>query len=529
MLGARPGDDALQSTAGSNGVGAPFTGAHPDHGVDGADPHLAVTDLAGAGGLDDDVDHLVDGRVVDDDLDPHLRHEVDGVLRTAVDLGVALLPAVALHLADRHPEDARLLETGLDVLERERLDDRSDQLHVPHSSVAVCAARVPNCDRPRTKSYAVSACSASSMPAASSSSSSRSPMVNLRMQRQDSVRRTSRPAPRTHRPPVATAGRSRRRRTGPSTAAGASGVSEQADQQGADQTADQVHADDVERVVEAQLELQPDGQRADAHRATQPIGQGAEHVDRRAGRGDGDQAGHDARRRAQWVAWPSRIRSTSSQPSIAAAVATVVLTKVDAGDATGAERRAGVEAEPAEPQQAGAEHARTAGCAAASAFPASPALAEHEASARPAAPALMCTAVPPAKSIALSLLAIQPPCGHARRSRRRRTPSARPGSRRTSPTAPAKTSQVPNFSRSATAPEIRATVMIANISWNATNTSCGMVPASGMSTRRLGARTRGRVGGDRGCGVAADEPLETEELRRITERRRRLSLPKASE
>lgn len=35
--------------------------------------------------------------------------------------------------------------------------------------------------------------------------------------------------------------------------------------------------------------------------------------------------------------------------------------------------------------------------------------------------------------------------------------------------------------RSETAPEISATVMIANISWNATNTVAGRVPASGMS------------------------------------------------
>jgi hypothetical protein len=36
--------------------------------------------------------------------------------------------------------------------------------------------------------------------------------------------------------------------------------------------------------------------------------------------------------------------------------------------------------------------------------------------------------------------------------------------------------------RSATAPEISATVMIANIAWKATNTVAGMVPTSGTST-----------------------------------------------
>jgi hypothetical protein len=47
--------------------------------------------------------------------------------------------------------------------------------------------------------------------------------------------------------------------------------------------------------------------------------------------------------------------------------------------------------------------------------------------------------------------------------------------------SPANTSQAPNFNRSDTAPEISATVMIANISWNATNTVAGKVPASGIS------------------------------------------------
>ena len=37
--------------------------------------------------------------VVDEDLDPHLRHEVDRVLRAPVHLGVPALAAEALHLA----------------------------------------------------------------------------------------------------------------------------------------------------------------------------------------------------------------------------------------------------------------------------------------------------------------------------------------------------------------------------------------------------------------------------------------------
>src|SRR5882762_7821561 len=118
----------------SKGVGPPLPGANPDHGVDGADPHLAVTDLSGTRGLDDDIHHLVDGGIIDHDLYPHLRHEVDGILGAAVHLGVTLLAAVPLNLADGHSENARLFEAGLDVFERERFDDRSNQFHIPHSS-----------------------------------------------------------------------------------------------------------------------------------------------------------------------------------------------------------------------------------------------------------------------------------------------------------------------------------------------------------------------------------------------------------
>src|SRR3977135_2050506 len=127
------GDD-VSFRRGSKSVGPPLSGANPDHGLDGADPHLSVADLSGTCGLDDDIHHLVDGGIIDHDLYPHLWHEVDGVLSAAVHLGVTLLAAIALTLADGHSENARLLETRLDVFERERLDDRGNQLHFPHSS-----------------------------------------------------------------------------------------------------------------------------------------------------------------------------------------------------------------------------------------------------------------------------------------------------------------------------------------------------------------------------------------------------------
>ena len=56
---------------------------------------------------------------------------------------------------------------------------------------------------------------------------------------------------------------------------------------------DQVDADDVERVVVAELVLQPDGQGAD-HAGERADDDRADGRHRRTGRGDGDQAGDDA-------------------------------------------------------------------------------------------------------------------------------------------------------------------------------------------------------------------------------------------
>src|SRR4051812_43349078 len=111
------------------GVRPPFPRANPHQVLDGRQPDLPVTDLAGGCGLDDDVDDVLCVVVRDDDLQPHLRDEVHGVLRTAVDLGVAALPAVAAHLGDRQSLDAEGLECLLHIVELERLDDRSDEFH----------------------------------------------------------------------------------------------------------------------------------------------------------------------------------------------------------------------------------------------------------------------------------------------------------------------------------------------------------------------------------------------------------------
>ena len=95
--------------------------------------------------------------------------------------------------------------------------------------------------------------------------------------------------------------RRRRRRRGPSLKARLAeevGVGEQADQERADEAADEVDADHVEGVVVAGLGLEPHGEAAD------DAGDGADADRRHAGdeagaRGDGHQAGDDARRRTE--------------------------------------------------------------------------------------------------------------------------------------------------------------------------------------------------------------------------------------
>src|SRR5690606_17589803 len=159
--------------------------ADPDHRVHRNGPHLAVTDLAGLRGLDDDVDHVLGVVLLGEDLQAHLRHQVDLVLRAAVDLGVAALAAVAAGLADRHALDAELLQGRFDVIELERLDDRGDESHastfLAFSATAAETAGPLGEDTPDActdpRSYPVSAWVVMSTPVTSASWETRKPMV----------------------------------------------------------------------------------------------------------------------------------------------------------------------------------------------------------------------------------------------------------------------------------------------------------------------------------------------------------------
>src|SRR5689334_21065671 len=78
-----------------------LAGSDPDDLLDRQDEDLAVADPSGLCSLLDRFDYFRDLLVAHDDLELHLRQEIDDVLGAPVELGVALLAAEALHLRHR--------------------------------------------------------------------------------------------------------------------------------------------------------------------------------------------------------------------------------------------------------------------------------------------------------------------------------------------------------------------------------------------------------------------------------------------
>ena len=156
-------------------------------GADWAHPHLTVADLSCLGCLDDHVDHVVDVGVVHQDLQPGLRHQIDGVLRAPVDLGVTLLTAVPAGLGDRHALHSEGLQCAADLVQLERLDHRSDELHactLLSLAPADTEAWLLLGPAAGVNSYPASTCTARSMPPTSASSLTRNPTVRwMRMPR----------------------------------------------------------------------------------------------------------------------------------------------------------------------------------------------------------------------------------------------------------------------------------------------------------------------------------------------------------
>src|SRR3954447_23937820 len=172
------------------------------------------------------------------------------------------------------------------------------------------------------------------------------------------------------------------------------------------------------------------------------------------------------------VARPSRNRSTRIQPRAAVAVATWVLVK--ARPARPLAPRAEPALNPNQPNHSRPAPSMTNGrlCGLNCAFGQPLRLPSTSARASPAAPALMWTAVPPAKSSTPSLASQPAPFPFA--SPKLNTQCAT--GKYTSVTQKVtKTDQPRNLARSAIAPEISAGVMIANMSWNIENAAFGMV------------------------------------------------------
>src|SRR6185312_15225968 len=160
------------------------------------------------------------------------------------------------------------------------------------------------------------------------------------------------------------------------------------------------------------------------------------------------------------VTWPSLNFSTASQASVAAQVATNVVTMTMAAELPAASAEPPLNAyQPAHSRPAPSSVSGTL-CGLRS-WPNNADLPSTIATASAAAPALMCTAVPPAKSIAPSWLAIQPPTEFSVTTPSNANTQCATGKYTSTAQIVANTIHAPNFIRSAAAPEISATVMAA--------------------------------------------------------------------
>src|SRR5690606_15224190 len=104
-------------------------GSDADHFLNVRDKNLAVAYASGLRSLADRLYCAIDGLVTENDLDLHLGEEVDHILRTAIEFGMALLPPKALCLGDGYSLEPGLLKRFLDLIELEWLDDCFDLLH----------------------------------------------------------------------------------------------------------------------------------------------------------------------------------------------------------------------------------------------------------------------------------------------------------------------------------------------------------------------------------------------------------------
>src|SRR5260370_1123338 len=113
----------LERVAGGSAVPAPQGGRARRH------KNLAVADLAGARARGDDVHRLLGKIRRDGDFDSEFRQKIHDIFGTAVDLGVALLAAVALDLGDGHAGDPDRGECLAHLVKFEWFDNGNNELH----------------------------------------------------------------------------------------------------------------------------------------------------------------------------------------------------------------------------------------------------------------------------------------------------------------------------------------------------------------------------------------------------------------
>src|SRR6267378_7512697 len=103
----------------SYGGVAALASTNSDGVVDARHEDLAVADAAGVSRAADRLDRLLDHLVLEDQLDLHLRQEVDHIFGAAIELGVSLLPSEALGFQDGNSLQSDLIEGVLHLIELE--------------------------------------------------------------------------------------------------------------------------------------------------------------------------------------------------------------------------------------------------------------------------------------------------------------------------------------------------------------------------------------------------------------------------
>src|SRR3569833_7483 len=98
---AGPGRSPDPASSSERGV-VRLAGTNTNDSLDLGDENLAVADLPRFGGLHDGIDDLVDQVAAYRDLVAGLGYEVDHVFGAAIQLGMAALSAISLHLSFSH-------------------------------------------------------------------------------------------------------------------------------------------------------------------------------------------------------------------------------------------------------------------------------------------------------------------------------------------------------------------------------------------------------------------------------------------